>query len=301
MKQKFADFNFKKGTLKIIQQANEIIEDYQEQGYDLTLRQLYYQFVARDLIPNSQKSYSRLGDIINNARLNGDIDWSAIKDRTRRLSGNPHDESPSSAIDYAAWSYAIDKREGQPIHLEVWVEKEALAGVVGRAASDLDIDFFSCRGYVSQTAMYEASRRFYKENAEECVILHLGDHDPSGIDMTRDITERLNGTFGVPTTIKRIALNKDQIDLYNPPPNPAKLTDSRVGGYIQKYGSLSWELDALEPRVITELITKHAEEYTDMDLYNRRKELEQRQKNEIEKFAQNYDSLVAYLQETGEL
>lgn len=126
-------------------------------------------------------------------------------------------------------------------------------------------------------------------------------HDPSGIDMTRDITERLNDTFGVPTTIKRIALNKDQIDLYNPPPNPAKLTDSRVGGYIQKYGSLSWELDALEPRVITELITKHAEEYTDMDLYNRRKELEQRQKNEIEKFAQNYDSLVAYLQETGEL
>lgn len=87
MKEKFGNFKFKADTLKVIEQANSIIEEYQAQGYELTLRQLYYQFVARGLIANSQKSYSRLGDIISNARLNGDLDWAAIKDRTRELEG----------------------------------------------------------------------------------------------------------------------------------------------------------------------------------------------------------------------
>lgn len=83
MKEKFENIKFKSSTLDVIQKANEIIEEYQADGFDLTLRQLYYQFVSRDLISNSQKSYNRLGDIISNARLNGDIDWGAIKDRTR--------------------------------------------------------------------------------------------------------------------------------------------------------------------------------------------------------------------------
>ena len=93
MKEKFDNFKFKAATLDVISKANEIIEEYQADGFDLTLRQLYYQFVSRDLIPNSQKSYSRLGDIINNARLNGDIDWSVIKDRTREMHENLHFEN----------------------------------------------------------------------------------------------------------------------------------------------------------------------------------------------------------------
>lgn len=123
MKQKFADFNFKKGTLKIIQQANDIIEDYQTQGYDLTLRQLYYQFVARDLIPNSQKSYSRLGDIINNARLNGDIDWAAIKDRTRNVRGNPHDENPSMPLIMRHGLMLLTKERGNQFILRFGLKK----------------------------------------------------------------------------------------------------------------------------------------------------------------------------------
>lgn len=303
MKEHFQSFDFRKDTLQVIQQANDIIEEYQRQGYELTLRQLYYQFVARDLIPNSQKSYNRLGNIISDARLNGDIDWDAIKDRTRYLQGNSHDKDPASAIEYAADSYRINLRKGQPVYVEAWVEKEALADVVGKACRPLDVDFFACRGYVSQTAMYEAGKRFLHKyrrgGAERCVIIHLGDHDPSGIDMTRDIEDRLNDVFGVPTTIKRIALNMEQVEEYSPPPNPAKLTDSRVDGYIEKFGNMSWELDALEPRVITELIRKEILKNTDMSLFNSRQKLQEEQQLIMTACSENWDEIANFITERG--
>ena len=298
MKEKFENFNFKSATLDVINQANEIIEEYQADGFDLTLRQLYYQFVSRDLIPNSQKSYSRLGDIISNARLNGDIDWRAIKDRTRQLKENLHFENPAEAIENISEWYKIDTRADQETYIECWVEKEALVGVVERACRRLDIPFFACRGYVSQTAMYEASKRFQKIQEyqyKNVIILHLGDHDPSGIDMTRDIAERLNTTFCIPVEIRRIALNMPQIEKYNPPPNPAKLTDSRVGGYLKKYGSQSWELDALDPKTITALIEKEANKFTDIEKRNLLIKRLNEQKQLLIKCSSNWQEITEYL------
>lgn len=299
MKEFFEEHKFKSETLKIIEQANSIIEEYQEDGFDLTLRQLYYQFVSRDLIPNSQKSYSRLGDIISNARLNGDIDWNAIKDRTRRIHTGLHFNSPSNAIYNTASWYAIDTRADQDNYIECWVEKEALVGVVERACEDLDIPFFACRGYVSQTAMYEAYKRFLKKRNKHnrLILLHLGDHDPSGIDMTRDIEERLTVTFGVYVEIKRIALNMEQIEELQPPPNPAKLTDSRVGGYIKRFGRQSWELDALDPNTITNLIELYAQQYTDEDKRDNLLAIQQEQKDLIVKCSKNWESIVEFLEE----
>lgn len=115
----------------IIRQANEICADYAAQGYDLTLRQLYYQFVSKALLPNRQQSYKRLGDIINQARLAGLMDWNYITDRTRNLQSLGHWRTPGEIIRSAANSFALDKWSDQPIRVEVWVEKEALAGIVG--------------------------------------------------------------------------------------------------------------------------------------------------------------------------
>ena len=100
-------------------------------------------------------------------------------------------------------------------------------------------------------------------------MLHFGDHDPSGIDMTRDNNDRLSmfaGYRGAPTVI-RVALNMDQMDEYNPPPNPAKVTDSRFEGYLREYGDECWELDALEPSVIDELIRQYVGAYIDPALW----------------------------------
>lgn len=287
--------NFRRKSLEIIDQANEIIEEYAADDYDLTLRQLYYKFVADDLFPddrrwswvngrwkkdpkgtkNAEPNYKWLGSIINDARLAGLVDWNSIVDRTREYEKNGHWKNPAHIIAESAECYGIDTRASQEYYLEVWVEKDALVGVLERACTPLDVGYFSCRGYVSQSAMWQAACRIIKhinrtayENdmlgLREAVILHLGDHDPSGINMTEDIQNRLN-IFGAEVEVKRIALNMEQVEEYQPPPNPAKTTDSRYEKYIDQYGEESWELDALDPRVITELIEQHVAEHTDED------------------------------------
>lgn len=250
---------FRGNSLDIIQRANAICADYRNQGYNLTLRQLYYQFVARDLIPNSQKSYKSLGSIINDARLAGELDWSYIEDRTRNMAGGGYGwENPAEIIEASAsqFRYPMWERSGQLYRPEVWVEKEALADVVSQACSPWRVPYFSCRGYVSQSEMHVAGRRMRRHFSEghTPVVIHLGDHDPSGIDMSRDIEDRLAMFAERPVQVLRIALNMDQVEAYDPPPNPAKITDSRAEDYIERFGPESWELDALEPRVLTDLI-----------------------------------------------
>jgi hypothetical protein len=258
MLEKFIEHRFHTGSRKLIAMANTIITDYQAQGFTLTLRQLYYQFVSRDVIPNSQSEYKRLGQVINDARLAGLIDWSAIEDRTRNVRGWGYRASPDEAVRILAGQYAEDVWASQPRHVEVWIEKDALVGVVEPVCSRYRLPFFACRGYSSQSEQYDAGKRFAFERSHgrKPLVLHLGDHDPSGMDMTRDNRDRLAMFARHGVEVKRLALNMDQIEKYDPPPNPAKESDSRAGAYIEKFGESSWELDALSPLVIDKLIEK---------------------------------------------
>lgn len=265
MLQQFINKNFRASSMDMIIQANEIINEYAAQGYSLTLRQLYYQFVARGLIPNSVKSYTKLGNLINDARLAGLVDWSAIEDRTRNVQRTAHWDDPADAVNAVYQQYRIDTWATQPRRVEVWIEKEALTGVIERTCRDLDVPYFACRGYVSASEEWRAYRR---SMAHPLTILHLGDHDPSGIDMTRDNNDRLNKVFGGDVEMRRIALNMDQVEQYDPPPNPAKMTDTRFQDYAKEFGTSSWELDALEPSVINALITLHVETIRDDELYS---------------------------------
>jgi hypothetical protein len=267
---KYVEKKFGASAISVINQANKIISEYQRQGYDLTLRQLYYQFVARDLIPNKMKEYKRLGKIINDARLAGLISWSVIVDRTRDLRKNPHWSDPRGFLESVVPQYQIDKWQNQPYRVEVWIEKDALVGVIERICRKLDVSYFSCRGYTSQSEMHDAALRLKEhanEDGQEPVIIHLGDHDPSGIDMSRDIKDRLDLFMGG-MEVKRIALNMNQVEQYNPPPNPCKTTDSRSSGYIQQFGHESWELDALDPKVLADLVQRNVLKFRDQDLWD---------------------------------
>lgn len=298
----YKDIEIGRKRLAIIEKVNTLIQSYRAQGYVLTLRQLYYQFVARGWISNTQQEYKRLGETVNDGRLAGLIDWYAIEDRTRSLGGNSHWDSPSEIVQSAASSFRIDKWQDQPYRIEVWVEKDALEGIVAQAAGRLDINYFSCRGYTSQTAMWNAGQRLkgYVQDGQKVIILHLGDHDPSGIDMSRDIKDRLV-TFMEASfrglSFERIALNMDQVKKYNPPPNPAKVTDSRCAGYMERFGTDSWELDALEPGVITQLITDAVFEFRDVDLYNNQAEIEDAGKSLLHEAARRWNHIVNFLKQ----
>lgn len=295
---------FKPASYAKIVTANEILEEYSAQGYELTLRQLYYQFVSRGLIANRQAEYDKLGLLVSEARLAGLVDWRHIVDRTRgMLSTDGNSESPEAEVASLAGGYSLPRWDTQPRRVEVWIEKDALVGVIAKPCRDLCLDYLSCRGYTSQSEMWRAAMRHvsYMREGQEVHILHLGDHDPSGLDMTRDIRERLDlfcSGHGYPAPeVHRIALNMDQIEQYGPPPNPAKLSDSRAWDYVQEHGEDSWELDALEPTVIGALITEHAEALIDREEWEKVDEQEEEERRALELVSERWAEVLEFLGE----
>jgi hypothetical protein len=258
--------------------------------------------VARGYIPNKDSEYKKLGDIIADGRLAGLIDWEAITDRTRNLRKNSHWDDPADIVKSAAASFALDKWDEQPYRIECWIEKDALVGILESACEPLDVPYFSCRGYTSISEVWSAAMRLkrWKARGQKILILHLGDHDPSGIDMSRDIKDRLK-VFGVKIEFERLALNMDQVTQYNPPPNPAKVTDSRFKSYQDLYGDESWELDALDPSVLVSLIQDNIANYRDEAAWAETLEREEEAKARLRKAAKHWDALSESLDEYPEV
>lgn len=290
--------SFRGAALTRIEQANEIISTYASQGLTLTLRQLYYRLVATDVIPNNFRSYKNLQSLVNDARLAGLIDWDAIEDRTRNLDKPASWNGPEAVIDAAAYSYRRDMWEDQDYYVEAWVEKDALLGVLQKACREHRLPYFSCRGYTSQSEVWTAAMRL-KAKRKDCVILHLGDHDPSGVDMTRDIQDRFHLFGAKRVEVRRLGLNMDQIRQLNPPPNPVKFTDSRASGYEALYGQSSWELDALEPNYIINLIHREVKGLIDFTKWDNRLNLERDERATLREISNRYDDVTNYLSSTS--
>jgi hypothetical protein len=253
----FIEYRPQAATRQIIDQANAIIAEYLDQGLKLTLRQLFYQFVARALLENVFRNYKRLGWIVASARDGGLIDWDAMEDRTREVHTHSAWDDPADVIRSAAYSYMEDLWRNQRYRPEVWIEKSALLGVVEGVCNEWRVPYFATIGNSSQTLLHEAGRRFadYLDQGLIPLVLHLADHDPNGIDMTRDVRERLAFYTRADIEVRRIALTMDQVQQYTPPPNFAKEADTRYDAYVNQFGTTDcWELDALSPTVIGNLI-----------------------------------------------
>lgn len=279
---------------KTVDQAKAILAEYEGEGYVLTLRQLYYQFVARALIPNTEKEYKRLGRIITDAREVGEIDWYAIEDRGRQCLLHGHEDDPRNVLKGIENAIRLNPWRDQDVYLESWVEKAALEGVLARPANRWRSPYMACKGYLSASEAWRAGRRFEKAIADgkRPVLIHLGDHDPSGIDMTRDNGERLAMFARMGVEVVRVALNMDQVEEYGPPPNPAKQQDSRFEGYQSKHGDESWELDALQPQVIDKLVSDRIESYIDKDRWAETLKREQELRQPLMNLAHRYDEIV---------
>jgi hypothetical protein len=322
---------FQAKSMEIIELATDICDSYS--GLALTLRQLYYQFIARAFFANSQQSYDRLGSIINDARLAGAFDWDNLVDRTRNLEKLPSWGSPAALIADAAEQYLTDIWAPQKRRVEVWIEKDAAIGVVEAVCNRNNVPFFSCRGYTSQTEMWGAAERIgaYLRNGEQTTILHIGDHDPSGLDMTRDIQDRLRlfisrdwaiefmgagqhtrgsiradmidvmrsqgcdiDSHELPWQVKRIALTYDQVEQYNPPPNYAKESDSRFAKYHEETGLLeSWELDALEPTVMEELIQDEIDAVRNEEEFAKAEFAQERDRAVLREVSSNWETIAS--------
>lgn len=285
MKQSFISWQPNAKTQVILGKIDTILEDFRGQGYVLTLRQLYYQLVARDIIPNNVKEYNNLGRVVSKGRLVGLIDWDMIEDRIRVPVRNTHWRTGSEILHAAANGFYMNRWESQEKHVEVWCEKDAVSNIIEPVCRKWDVLFMANRGYASQSAMYCAYRRY---GVVSGVLIYLGDHDPSGMDMTRDVEDRLH-TFGIwDLEVNRIALNMPQVQQYQPPENPAKLTDTRAREYIARYGDASWELDALTPSVLSQIVEDAILEHLDQKLFDEVVEREEAIKERVKKIADGF-------------
>lgn len=335
--------------LKLIRDANRVMEDYARQGYELTLRGLYYRLFALDLFPaswadpktgnkNNIRSYNKLKTIISDGRLAGLIDWDHLVDRLRVVDQNLHFDSPAHRIRTAAQNYARDKWEGQEYRVEVWYEKDAVLGILQPVCNELDVASFVCRGYGSSSSVWQGAMRLLKwaRAGYKTRIIYFGDHDPSGTDMTRDVFDRVTlfvrhhliqdwvrahakdaptpkkeeeleawygrvadgvEADGLIPEVDRVALNMSQIEEYNPPPAPAKVTDSRAGKYIEEHGEDCWELDALEPQVLEAVLREAIDRYRDEDLWNEIRDREEEERELIIAAADRWDDITVFLEQ----
>lgn len=297
---------FSPAHAEIIEHAVAIIQEMEVEGIEMNLRGLHYQFVARRIevtmsfatfyerprdkkagepawvrgpYPNTFRAYKNLGDIINDARMAGEVSWEALEDTTRNMVDWQHFEAPLSAIQELREDYRIDRWDNQPKRPIMLIEKNSMVGTIRRVCAQLDMPFLSTRGYCSATEAWVLAQRVLKirEGGQEEVILDGRDHDPSGLDMTRDLRERLELFVGGPIDMRRIFMNFDQVQEHNPPPNVAKETDVRLDSpmaddpdgltYRERFGPLSWEMEAMPPRAIVAAIREAVEEIQDPELW----------------------------------
>ena len=267
----------------LLDKAIEIIEKYERGGYRITVRQVFYQMVTLGLIDNNKKEYDRIVEILVDGRMSGEIDWDTVVDRARRRMMPNQFSSMKEFVGVVKDSFRKPRWEDQVHYIEVMVEKEALAGILEPIARKYHVSLIANKGYSSASAMYEAALRI-KEKMEKgkiCHVLYLGDHDPSGVDMGRDIEERLV-EFECEVEVERIALTMEQIRKYHLPSNTVKTTDSRSTKYIKKYRNKSWELDALNPEILTDLLKSSILVYLDEDKYREMKRQEKAEKTRLQ-------------------
>jgi hypothetical protein len=297
---KFVEINFRTKTRKVIEQANQIIGEYEARGFKLTVRQLYYQFVARDWLKNTPQNYERLASIVDDARKAGMIDWAAIIDRTRFLRRIPDFADPQAFMESVKHQYAEDIWRDQDYYPEVWIEKDALLGVIEDVCNELRIPYFACRGYPSSSELYRAAKRLRRkrDQGKWPIVFYLGDHDPSGLHMGTTNAPDLIATFGRTNDIdvKMIALTRDQIDEHDPPPNYAKESDARYNWYTFTTGiEECWELDALDPGVIDALIRSQVSEIVDREKFDARLADEQNNRDILFNTIDNWPDVAKYL------
>lgn len=287
MKEQFIKW---KGTAERVErlgQIEEVLEEFGAMNVTLTLRQLYYQLVTKNIIANSQLEYRKLSDLLSKARLAGLVDWTAIEDRVRRPDMRSSWGNIQELVETAIHSYRRDRWEDQEYFVELWSEKDALSSILSPIVRRLHVTLMVNRGYSSQSAMYDSAERFKAadEAGKKLVLLYLGDLDPSGEDMVRDITDRF-AMFGVEAIeIRKVGINPDQVRKFKLPPNPAKKSDPRSTAFTAEFGGNSYEVDAIPPKSLISLVESQIESFMDLDAYEAVKEQEEEEKEQLVKLA----------------
>jgi hypothetical protein len=291
MKEKFRDIRFLPAALQAIDRINAIVGEYLAMGYDLTARQVHYQFVSRNWYRNTKANAKQLEGLISDGRIAGLVDWDAIRDRGRVTHSVSTWDNMADYLQQLNDAYRRSKWKGQPRYVEVMVEKQALEGVLLPVCQRWEVPFTANKGYSSSSSLYERGKYLQSMRDVEhhtVHVLYCGDHDPSGVDMTRDVQERLELFSDGPVTVHRVALNRDQVDHWALPENPAKMSDSRAGAYVEEHGESSWELDAIPPLELAALVENAIKDLIDMPAWDAAVHAQDLERNQLQDIVEEF-------------
>ena len=268
-------------TIDIVETAREILRE----THPMTVRQVYYQLVSRQVIKNNRSQYQAVSNALVDARKEGLISWDWIEDRLRRPR---HVSMWASLADFAETArnaYRRDVWETQSNYVEVWLEKDALSGIFEDVLTGYGVTLNVGRGYDGWDSIRNAADRF-NDRPDDASILYFGDFDPSGEDMVRSLRERL-AFFDCEPEIKKCALTIQDVRRYNLPPDFTKATDTRRAAFVEKFGDVSVELDALPIGILRARIIEEIENRMDMQALADIKEIETVERAKLEKALAN--------------
>jgi hypothetical protein len=280
--------NPERGRLHSIQSVIDAViarlDIYAASGFTPTLRQLFYRLVTDRILLNCKADYRNLGRYINFAKGNGDIDWDAVEDRTRYKRGLRRYADPEDWMEVSLEGWHQDYWVGQLDRPEIWIEKDALLGIIGPVCDRYDVRYYSLRGWGRPADNFATAQEFLSDFlSEPCrvrnIIFHLGDYDPTGCAVTPQIESAVKGyarqlrvrSDGLDSDafveVQRLGLTKKQIATYRLLPNrigdedeaavdDKKGTESRLKSYLADNDGCSdtWELDALDPKTLQDLV-----------------------------------------------
>jgi hypothetical protein len=232
---------------------DSILDIVNAEAGPITIRHLFYRLVGLAIIEKTERVYKTLCRHVAHWRKKGEIPWESFSDSTRWHIAEPTFDSPEDAWSRTCASYRRDLWATQPWYPEVWVEKDAIAGVIVDLTSSLGVPLFVCRGFASLSSMFSASNTFKAVQAKgkSVVIFHLGDYDPSGHAAADAIERSLEEDFDCEVNFERIAILREHITLFNLPTRPVKPGDSRSRNWGD---SGCVELDSMRPADLREIV-----------------------------------------------
>lgn len=271
-----------------------LAKDFAEREHPVTVRQTFYQLVTSGAISNTERAYGRLVKILVRARKAGIIPFDWFTDLTRRPLRLKLCEDVGEFLEEQADRYYRDTWRNQDAYVLVWVEKQALQGVLWPVVGYYNVSLYPGRGYSSWPFIFEALKELQEQDEKSRILLYLGDYDPSGMDIARDLEKRFRSVGVEFQDFTRLALTRAQIEEYKLPPMPVKREDPRCKSFIQEHGGSAVELDALPPSVLRALVKDAIEAHLDMIAFRRDLALERREKewllDRIEELRNDFNS-----------
>jgi hypothetical protein len=268
-----------------VQAAKEVIESLKK-WWPVTVRQVHYGLVSMPNPPlrhaskpdstyrNDPQSYKSLTDLLTRMRVEGHIPYSVISDGTRSVTQWPTRRDVgdflASAMNNLLHGYWRDLMQSQPCHIEIDIEKNTLINIVKPIAARYTIPMLSLRGQSSNTAIYQLAERFRKSGKEKLLLLMVSDLDPEGEVIARNVGRRLRDEFSVNVTAHKVAITPEHVKQFSLPPLAvAKEGSSRRAAYVAEHGEHVYEVEALKPSDLEEILTAEIDRVIDRDAFNR--------------------------------